>query len=108
MARACFLISLVVASCLVWKAHSFALSAELVHRFSDEARAAAGIGGGGGERWPTRRSEEYYQMLARSDLQRRKRRLGARYQMLFPSEGSETLSLGNDFGWLAVNVDGLL
>ncbi|XP_009381525.2 aspartic proteinase-like protein 1 [Musa acuminata AAA Group] len=102
MARACFLISLVVASCLVWKAHSFALSAKLVHRFSDEARAAAAsrIGGGGGERWPTRRSKEYYQMLARSDLLRRKRRLGARYQMLFPSEGSEMLSLGNDFGWL--------
>ncbi|THU52159.1 hypothetical protein C4D60_Mb10t01050 [Musa balbisiana] len=102
MARACFLIYLVVANCLVWKAHPFSLSAKLVHRFSDEARAAAAsrIGGGGVERWPTRRSKEYYQMLARSDLLRRKRRLGARYQMLFPSEGSETLSLGNDFGWL--------
>ncbi|URE03601.1 PPR repeat [Musa troglodytarum] len=95
MEKTSFLISLAVASCLVWGARSFGLSSELVHRFSDEARTVAASRGGFG-RFPHRRSEEYYRMLARSDL----RRLGARYQMLFPSEGSETVSLGNDFGWL--------
>ncbi|RZR85380.1 hypothetical protein BHM03_00012347 [Ensete ventricosum] len=94
MEKTSFLISLAVASCLVWVARSFGLSAELVHRFSDEARTVAASRGGCGG-FPVRRSEEYYRMLARSDL----RRLGARYQMLFPSEGSETVSLGNDFGW---------
>ncbi|WOK94350.1 aspartic proteinase-like protein 1 [Canna indica] len=94
------LIALVATSCVAFgAASSFALSAELVHRFSDEARVAVASRGGSGG-WPTRRSEEYYQMLARSDLQRQKRRLGARYQLLFPSDGSETVSLGNDFGWL--------
>ncbi|RRT65241.1 hypothetical protein B296_00041204 [Ensete ventricosum] len=93
MEKTSFLISLAVASCLVWVARSFGLSAELVHRFSDEARTVAASRGGCGG-FPVRRSEEYYRMLARSDL----RRLGARYQMLFPSEGSETVSLGNDFG----------
>ncbi|THU67459.1 hypothetical protein C4D60_Mb05t24840 [Musa balbisiana] len=95
MEKTSFLISLAVASCLAWGARSFGLPSELVHRFSDEARTVAASRGCCG-RFPVRRSEEYYRMLARSDI----RRLGARYQMLFPSEGSEAVSLGNDFGWL--------
>ncbi|XP_073103650.1 aspartic proteinase-like protein 1 isoform X1 [Elaeis guineensis] len=98
MAAFSFLAALLAGSLLVWSSHSLTLSSRLVHRFSDEARAAAASRGGGG--WPARRSAEYYQVLARSDLQRQKRLLGSRYQTLFPSEGSETLHLGNDFGWL--------
>jgi hypothetical protein len=51
-------------------------------------------------RWPTRGSVGYYRTLLRSDLHRQKRRLGAHYQALYPDEGSEAFSLGNDFGWL--------
>ncbi|KAG1342412.1 hypothetical protein COCNU_05G006410 [Cocos nucifera] len=96
MAAFSFLAALLAASLLVWSSHSLTLSSRLVHRFSDEARAAAASRGGG--RWPARRSAEYYQVLARSDLQRQKRLLGSRYQTLFPSEGSETFNPGNDFG----------
>ncbi|PKA58081.1 Aspartic proteinase-like protein 1 [Apostasia shenzhenica] len=82
--------------------NSLTFSAPLLHRFSEEARAAATaapareVG-----RWPSRRSREYYEVLVRSDLLRRRRRLGgAKYSNMYPAEGSETLSLGNDFGWL--------
>lgn len=97
MAAFSFLAALLAASLLAWSSHSLTLSSRLVHRFSDEARAAAASRGGG--RWPARRSAEYYQVLARNDLLRQKRLLGPRYQTLFPSEGSETFNLGNDFGW---------
>ncbi|XP_038973156.1 aspartic proteinase-like protein 1 [Phoenix dactylifera] len=98
MAAFSFLAALLAASFLVWSSHSLTLSSRLVHRFSDEAGVAAASRGGG--QWPDRRSAEYYQVLARSDIQRQKRLLGSRYQTLFPSEGSETFNLGNDFGWL--------
>lgn len=42
---------------------------------------------------------DYYRVLARSDVERQKMKLGAKYPALFPLEGSETMSLGNDFGW---------
>ncbi|XP_072980979.1 aspartic proteinase-like protein 1 isoform X1 [Typha angustifolia] len=83
---------------LPWSSHSLTFSSRLVHRFSDEARDVAASRGVG--KWPSWRSTEYYEALVRSDLQRQKRRLGGRYQRLYPSEGSETFSLGNDFGWL--------
>ncbi|TKY47632.1 Aspartic proteinase protein 1 [Spatholobus suberectus] len=72
-------------------------SARLVHRFADEmkpVRSPTGV-------WPGRRSMRYYQMLLSSDIRRRKIKLGGtHYQLLFPSYGSKTMSLGNDFGWL--------
>ncbi|KAB1199749.1 Aspartic proteinase-like protein 1 [Morella rubra] len=39
-------------------------------------------------------------MLLSSDLRRQNMKLGAHYQLLFPSQGSKTMSFGNDFGWL--------
>jgi len=49
--------------------------------------------------WPEKKSKEYYQILVSSDLKRQKLKLGPHYQLLFPSQGSKTMSLGNDFGW---------
>lgn len=83
-------------------------SARLVHRFSDEAKAhrdgrvvrnGGGGGGGGVGFWPERRSLEYYRRLLSSDVQRQTLKLSPQFQFLYPSEGSATLPLGNDFGW---------
>jgi hypothetical protein len=73
------------------------LSSRMVHRLSDEARLEAGPSG---ERWPRRGSGEYYRALVRSDLQRQKRRLGVKYQLLSLSKGGGTLSSGEALGWL--------
>jgi len=73
------------------------LSTRMVHRLSDEARLAAGTHGG---LWPRRGSGGYYRSLVRSDLQRQKRRLGGKNQLLSISEGGGVFSPGNDFGWL--------
>ncbi|KAL0344352.1 UNVERIFIED_CONTAM: Aspartic proteinase-like protein 1 [Sesamum angustifolium] len=84
-------------------------SARLVHRFSEEAKAHQGVrvlenggevGGGGVGFWPQRRSLEYYRRLLSSDVQRQTLKLNPQFQFLYPSEGSATLPLGNDFGWL--------
>lgn len=98
-ARSLFI--LVMASLLVHRTLQITFSSRLIHRFSDEVRAfrvsrnvrAAGA-------WPERKSLEYYRMLSSSDLQRQKMKLGPQYQVLFPAEGSKTMSFGNDFGWL--------
>ncbi|CAN1191105.1 Aspartic proteinase-like protein 1 [Linum perenne] len=77
------------------------LSTKLIHRFSNEVkslRARRNITATA--YWPEKRSQEYYSLLLDSDLQRQKMKLGPRYELLFPAEGSNTLSLGNDFGWL--------
>jgi hypothetical protein len=74
------------------------LSSRMVHRLSDEARLEAGPRG---EWWPRRGSGEYYRALVRSDLQRQKRRLGGKYQLLSLSKGGSIFSPGNDFGWCA-------
>ncbi|XP_010491661.1 PREDICTED: aspartic proteinase-like protein 1 [Camelina sativa] len=71
-------------------------SSRLIHRFSDEARASIKIP----RSFPEKRSLEYYQLLARSDFRRQRMNLGAKSQPLVPSEGSKTISSGNDFGWL--------
>ncbi|XP_014494368.1 aspartic proteinase-like protein 1 isoform X1 [Vigna radiata var. radiata] len=72
-------------------------SARLVHRFADEIKPVRIPTGD----WPDRKSLRYYHMLLADDILRRKIKLGgARYQLLFPTHGSKTLSLGNDFGWL--------
>ncbi|KAF8729906.1 hypothetical protein HU200_017368 [Digitaria exilis] len=74
------------------------LSSRMVHRLSDEARLEAGPRAG--EWWPRRGSGEYYRLLARSDLQRQKRRLGGKYELLSLSKGGSIFSPGNDLGWL--------
>ncbi|KAG8383485.1 hypothetical protein BUALT_Bualt04G0018200 [Buddleja alternifolia] len=81
-------------------------SASLVHRFSDEVKAHRDVRvlkngvSGGGAFWPQRRSLEYYRRLLSSDVQRQTLKLNPQFQFLYPSEGSATLPLGNDFGWL--------
>ena len=74
------------------------LSSRMVHRLSDEARLEAGPRAGW---WPQRGSGEYYRALVRSDLQRQKRRLAGKYQLLSLSKGGSTFSPGNDLGWCA-------
>ena len=81
---------------LLAAAASAALSTRMVHRLSDEARLASGSGAHG---WPRRGSGGYYRALVRSDLQRQKRRLGYKHQLLSISDGGGIFSLGNDFGW---------
>ena len=71
-------------------------SSRLIHRFSEEAK---GLRVSRTNSWPERKSLEYYRLLASSDVQRQKMKLGPSFQLLFPSEGSTTMSLGNDFGW---------
>ncbi|PHT31846.1 Aspartic proteinase-like protein 1 [Capsicum baccatum] len=73
-------------------------SSKLVHRFSDEVRKVRVSRNG--EVWPQHRSLEYYGKLMNGDLQRQKMKLGPQFQLLFPSQGSKTMPLGNDFGWL--------
>ncbi|KAK3002522.1 hypothetical protein RJ639_021457 [Escallonia herrerae] len=90
-------VSLTVAFVLVECGLAVTYSARLIHRFSDEAKALRVSRSGV---WPERWSLEYYRMLASSDVERQKMKLGGGYQYLFPSEGSATMSLGNDFGWL--------
>ncbi|KAK6792014.1 hypothetical protein RDI58_011095 [Solanum bulbocastanum] len=76
-------------------------SSKLVHRFSDEVRKVrVSRNGEVGVVWPQHRSFEYYGKLMNSDLQRQKMKLGPQFQLLFPSQGSKTMPLGNDFGWL--------
>ncbi|RWR93043.1 aspartic proteinase-like protein 1 isoform X1 [Cinnamomum micranthum f. kanehirae] len=98
-----FFVSLSLAFSLIGNACSYTFSSRLIHRFSDEAKAFMTSRNGGGEishEWPRFRSMDHYRMLARSDLERQKMKLGAKYSALFPLKGSETMSFGNDFGWL--------
>ncbi|XP_051127161.1 aspartic proteinase-like protein 1 isoform X3 [Andrographis paniculata] len=74
-------------------------SARLVHRFSDEARSEVLENGDGGV--PEWRSVEYYRRLLSSDVKRQRVKMTPpQYQFMYPYEGSATLPLGNDFGWL--------
>ncbi|KAJ7956869.1 Aspartic proteinase-like protein 1-like [Quillaja saponaria] len=95
---------LVMALILVENATAITFSTRLIHRFSDEMkdlRVSRSTGNGNvSVMWPEKRSIRYYEMLVSNDCQRRKMKLGAHYQLLFPSQGSETMSFGNDFGWL--------
>ncbi|KAL1207894.1 Aspartic proteinase-like protein 1 [Cardamine amara subsp. amara] len=74
-------------------------SSRLIHRFSDEGRASIKTTTSS-DSLPEKRSLEYYQLLARSDSRRQRMNLGAKFQSLVPSEGSKTISSGNDYGWL--------
>ncbi|KAL6959294.1 cathepsin D [Sarracenia purpurea var. burkii] len=93
----CVTMTVLLMECVV----GVTFSSRLIHRFSDEVKALriSGIRAASGS-WPERRSLEYYQMLVGSDVKRQKMKLGPRYHFLFPSEGSETISFGDDFGWL--------
>ncbi|XP_057491009.1 aspartic proteinase-like protein 1 isoform X1 [Actinidia eriantha] len=82
----------VVVECVV----GVSLSSRLIHRFSEELR----VGSRETDWWPQRRSLDYYHMLVKSDVQRQKMKLAPPHHFLFPSQGSTTMSLGNDFGWL--------
>ncbi|EOX92199.1 hypothetical protein QUC31_003519 [Theobroma cacao] len=75
-------------------------SSRLIQRFSDEAKLLKVPRDGGEVRWPERKSLEYYKLLVNSDFQRQKMKLGPKYDLIFPSQGSKTMSFGNDFGWL--------
>lgn len=74
-------------------------SSRLIHRFSDELEGLRVSKKG--ENWPMKRSLSYYKMLVDSDVQRQNMKLGPHSPFLFPSEGSQTTSFGNDFGWFA-------
>lgn len=76
-------------------------SSKVMHRFSDEMKAVRDSRSGGEvARFPRKWSSEYYRSLLGSDLQRQKMKMGSQSDYLFPSEGSTTLSPGNDFAWL--------
>lgn len=89
-------LSILVAECGVTDVYS----SRLVHRFASEVRKLmVSRNGEVGVAWPQHRSVEYYGKLMNSDLQRQKMKLGPQFQLLFPSQGSKTMPLGNDFGW---------
>ncbi|KAI4317230.1 hypothetical protein L6164_025119 [Bauhinia variegata] len=98
-----WLLALAMMCLLVKTAMPVTFTARLIHRFSQEMKVLKGSSVGrdnSSVAWPEPRSMEYYQMLLTTDFRRHKMKLGARYQLLFPSQGSKTMSLGNDFGWL--------
>ncbi|KAK9134339.1 hypothetical protein Syun_013669 [Stephania yunnanensis] len=75
-------------------------SSRMIHWMSDEARGVR-VWRDEGSSWKGNRSSmDYHVVLVRRDLQRQKMKLGGHYKYLFPSEGSSTVSFGNDFGWL--------
>lgn len=107
-ARSLLSLLLVVACVLVEEAQNavaITLSSRLIHRFSDEAKALRASRSTGDAklvgRWPQRNTRDYYQLLVNSDFRRQKMKLGShhQFQFVFPSEGSNTASFGNDFGW---------
>ncbi|KAM5577365.1 aspartic proteinase-like protein 1 [Rosa sericea] len=102
-----FLLPLLSLLLLLRNAAAITLSSRLIHRFSDEAKALKASRSSGDAkwlgRWPRRNSMDYYHLLVSTDFQRQKMKLGTsrhQFQFLFPSEGSNTASFGNDFGWL--------
>ncbi|KAJ7945367.1 Aspartic proteinase-like protein 1-like [Quillaja saponaria] len=104
MATPFFFLVLVMKLILVENAMAITFSTRMIHRFSDELkelRVSTSTGNGNVSlSWPEKRSFKYYEMLVNSDFQRQNMKLGAHYQLLFPSHGSQTMSFGNDFGWL--------
>uniref|UniRef100_A0A0D3H5D3 Peptidase A1 domain-containing protein n=1 Tax=Oryza barthii TaxID=65489 RepID=A0A0D3H5D3_9ORYZ len=83
------LLLLLAAAAAVAAAEAATLSARMVHRLSDEGR-----------RRPRRGSRDYFRVLVRSNLQRQKRRVGGKYQLLSLSQGGSIFPSGNDLGWL--------
>lgn len=96
------LLLLMVSGLLAEAGAAATFSSRLIHRFSEEVKALGVSRSGGASStgfWPDKRSLEYYQLLVSSDFLRQHVKLGAHYELLFPSEGSKTMSLGNDFAW---------
>lgn len=86
----------------VHQAVSITFTSKILHRFSEEMKAlrvSRSTNTSLRVSWPEKGSMEYYQELVSSDFRRQKLKLGSRFQLLFPSEGSKTIALGNDFGW---------
>ncbi|KDO43751.1 hypothetical protein CISIN_1g0095932mg, partial [Citrus sinensis] len=79
-------------------AETVMFSTKLIHRFSEEVKALGVSKNRNATSWPAKKSFEYYQVLLSSDVQKQKMKTGPQFQMLFPSQGSKTMSLGNDFG----------
>ncbi|CAK7347091.1 unnamed protein product [Dovyalis caffra] len=77
-------------------------SSKLMHRFSDEAKSLwiSRKGNASGDLWPKWYSFEYFQLLLGNDLKRQRMKLGSQNQLLFPSQGSQTLSFQNELDWL--------
>lgn len=88
-------------------ARALTLSSKLIHRFSDEAKTLRILRNGDPKalgRWPQRSTMGYYHLLASIDFQKQNMKLGSRrhFQFLFPSEGGNTVSFGNDWGWFVL------
>lgn len=102
MANRALALFFIMACLLVNGSVALTFSTKLIHRFSDEAKALLGSSRGGNfsaKLWPKRNSLEYFRLLLRGDVNRQRIKLGSKYDLLFPSEGSETLFFGNDFDW---------
>lgn len=70
-------------------------TSRLIHRFSDELRAFSGE-----KSSPEMNSKEYFQRMLIGDFERQKMKITHQQrQLLFPSQGSQTRSYGNDLGW---------
>ncbi|KAK4755340.1 hypothetical protein SAY87_009097 [Trapa incisa] len=97
------LLFLMVSGVLAETGAAVTFSSRLIHRFSEEVKSL-GVSRSGGANstgfWLDKRSLEYYQLLVSSDFQRQHMKLGTLNELLFPSEGSRTMLLGNDFAWL--------
>ncbi|KAK2659651.1 hypothetical protein Ddye_006184 [Dipteronia dyeriana] len=78
-------------------------SLKLVHRFSNEAKERWMSRSGEVslvDSWPEKNSVEYLELLLSNDLKRNRIDVESQTQLLFPSEGSQTLFFGNQFYWL--------
>ena len=96
------LILLLLMVIFVHQVVSITFTSRILHRFSEEMKALRASGSTNTSvrvSWPEKGSMEYYQELVSGDFRRQKMKLGSRFQLLFPSEGSKTIALGNDFGW---------
>lgn len=90
---------------LIESAAAVTYSWRLIHRYSEEMKAfRVSVASKGGGDWPVKKSVEYYRMLVDNDVERQKMKVGPQSNFLFPSQGSQTMSLGNDFGWLVFNI----
>uniref|UniRef100_A0A9I9DRB7 Xylanase inhibitor N-terminal domain-containing protein n=1 Tax=Cucumis melo TaxID=3656 RepID=A0A9I9DRB7_CUCME len=92
----CSLLLLLIACLFVDCSLGLTLSLKLVHRFSDEAKSlwkSTRTGNVSAKFWPPRNSLKYFQMLLDYDLKRRRLKIGSKYDMLFPSEGSQDRDL---------------
>lgn len=99
----CVLLLLLTVSLLLDSSLALTLSSKLIHRFSDEAKSlweSRRTGNVSGKFWPPRNSLKYFEMLMDYDLQRRRLKIGSKYKVLIPSEGSQVMFFGNDFNWL--------